>query len=67
MENIVDVNETFDELILHTPKAIQGGNAFVANISLRDSPLLFQTPKCKSKKGVHTTNKQIFLSFLHKV
>ena len=64
MENIVDVNETFDELILHTPKAIQGGNAFVANISLRDSPLLFQTPKCKSKKGVHTTNKQIYTDLL---
>ncbi len=64
MENIVDVNETFDELILHTPKAIQGGNAFVANVSLRDSPLLFQTPKCKSKKGVHTTNKQIYTDLL---
>jgi hypothetical protein len=64
MENIVDVNETFDELVLHTPKAIQGGNAFVANISLRDSPLLFQTPKCKSKKGVHTTNKQIYTDLL---
>lgn len=64
MENIVDINETFDELVLHTPKAIQGGNAFVANISLRDSPLLFQTPKCKSKKGVHTTNKQIYTDLL---
>lgn len=64
MENIVDINETFDELVLHTPKAIQGGNAFMANVSLRDSPLLFQTPKCKSKKGVHTTNKQIYMDLL---
>ena len=64
MENIVDINEKFEDLVLHTPKAIQGGNAYVANISIRDSPLLFQTPKCKSKKGVHKTNKQIYTDLL---
>ena len=64
MNKIVDINEKFDELILHTPKAIQGGNAYMANISLRDDPIIFQTPKCKSKKGVHKTNKQIYTDLL---
>ena len=64
MNKIVDINEKFDELILHTPKAIQGGNAYMANISLRDGPIIFQTPKCKSKKGVHKTNKQIYTDLL---
>ena len=64
MEKIVDVNEDFEKLILHTPKAIQGGNAYIANISLHDAPVIFQTPKCKCKKGVHKTNKQIYTDLL---
>ena len=64
MQKIVDINENFDKLILHTPKAIQGGNAYIANLSLDDAPIIFQTPKCKSKKGVHKTNKQIYTDLL---
>jgi len=60
MDKILDIDENFNELVLHTPKAIQGGNAYMANISLREAPIIFQTPKCKSKKGVHKTNKQIY-------
>ena len=64
MQKIVDINENFEKLILHTPKAIQGGNAYIANISLNDAPVIFQTPKCKCKKGVHKTNKQIYTDLL---
>tara|TARA_B100000575_G_scaffold81464_2_gene64103 strand:+ start:10913 stop:11998 length:1086 start_codon:yes stop_codon:yes gene_type:complete len=64
MQNIVDINENFEKLILHTPKAIQGGNAYIANISLHEGPVIFQTPKCKCKKGVHKTNKQIYTDLL---
>ena len=64
MQKIVDINENFEKLILHTPKAIQGGNAYIANISLNDAPVIFQTPKSKCKKGVHKTNKQIYTDLL---
>ena len=64
MQKIVDITENFDKLVLHTPKAIQGGNAYIANLSLDDGPIIFQTPKCKSKKGVHKTNKQIYTDLL---
>jgi len=64
MNKIIDINEDFDKLILHTPKAIQGGNAYVANISLHDAPVIFQTPKSKCKRGVHKTNKQIYTDLL---
>jgi hypothetical protein len=64
MQKIVDINENFEKLILHTPKAIQGGNAYIANISLNDAPVVFQTPKSKCKKGVHKTNKQIYTDLL---
>ena len=64
MSGILDINETFDDLLIHTPKAIQGGNAYVATLSLYDSPLVFQTPKCESKSGVHKTNKQVYTDLL---
>ena len=64
MNNIVNIDEKFENLVLHTPKAIQGGNAYIANLSLRDAPVIFQTPKCKSKKGIHRTNKQIYTDLL---
>lgn len=64
MSAILDVNEEFEELQIHTPKAIQGGNAYVANLSLYDNPLVFQTPKCESKSGIHKTNKQVYTDIL---
>tara|TARA_B100001093_G_C26854947_1_gene1026929 strand:- start:156 stop:1250 length:1095 start_codon:yes stop_codon:yes gene_type:complete len=64
MSGILDVNENFEDLQIHTPKAIQGGNAYVATLSLYDNPLVFQTPKCESKSGVHKTNKQVYTDLL---
>ena len=64
MSGILDINETFDDLLIHTPKAIQGGNAYVATLSLYDSPFVFQKPKCESKSGVHKTNKQVYTDLL---
>ena len=64
MSAIIGMEENFDELIIHTPKAIQGGNAYVATLSLYDSPVIFQTPKCESRSGVHRTNKQIYTDIL---
>ena len=61
MENIPrpDSNYPFDDIKIKTPKALQGGT-YCANLLLNDSPLLIQTPKCKTKNGVHKTKNQIY-------
>ena len=62
--NLLNINDSLEDMVLHTPKPVQGGNTYVSSISMNDNPLLFQTPKCKSKKGIHYTNKQIYTDLL---
>lgn len=62
--NLLNINDSLEDMVLHTPKPVQGGNTYVSSISMNDTPLLFQTPKCKSKKGIHYTNKQIYTDLL---
>jgi len=62
MQKIVDINENFEKLILHTPKAIQGGNAYIANISLNDSYVI------SMKSDVRDTGKtEYYYVLLHEV
>ena len=62
--NLLNINDSLEDMVLHTPKPVQGGNTYVSSISMNDNPVLFQTPKCKSKKGIHYTNKQIYTDLL---
>ena len=61
MENMPspDINYPFDNIKIKTPKALQGGT-YCANLLLNDTPLLIQTPKCKTKNGIHKTKNQIY-------
>ena len=61
MENMPrpDLNYPFEDIKIKTPKALQGGT-YCANLLLNESPLLIQTPKCKTKNGVHKTKNQIY-------
>jgi len=61
MENMPspDINYPFDNIKIKTPKALQGGT-YCANLLLNDAPLLIQTPKCKTKNGIHKTKNQIY-------
>ena len=54
-----DSNYPFDNIKIKTPKALQGGT-YCANLSMNDKPLLIQSPKCKTKNGIHKTAKQIY-------
>ena len=54
-----DSNYPFDDIKIKTPKALQGGT-YCANLSINDRPLLIQSPKCKTKNGIHKTAKQIY-------
>ena len=58
-------NYPFDKIKLHTPQPIQGGS-YLAKISLNDNPIIFQTPKCSTKRGVHKTEKKIYCDLLFK-
>ena len=65
MENMVNPSNEypFDEIKIKTPKALQGGT-YCANLELQDNPIIIQTPKCKTKNGIHITAKQIYCDLL---
>ena len=65
MNNIVEANTSypFDDIKIKTPKALQGGT-YSAKLELNNDPIIIQTPKCKTKNGIHTTVKQIYCDLL---
>jgi hypothetical protein len=62
--NLININDSLEDMVLHTPKPVQGGNTYISSISNNNEPFIFQTPRCKSKKGMHYTNKQIYTDLL---
>lgn len=65
MENLLNPtkNYPFDDITIKTPRALQGGT-FCANLEINDGPILIQTPKCKTKSGIHKTAKQLYCDLL---
>lgn len=65
MNNIIEANELypFNSIKIKTPKALQGGT-YSAKLELNNEPIVIQTPKCKTKNGIHTTVKQIYCDLL---
>ena len=53
----------FDKITIKIPKALQGGT-YSAKLELNDEPIIIQTPKCKTKHGIHMTAKQIYCDLL---
>ena len=62
-ELLPDENYPFDNISIKTPKALQGGT-YSAQLELDSKSLIIQTPKCKTKKGIHKTSKQIYCDLL---
>lgn len=58
-----DSNFPFDDIKLKTPRALQGGT-YIANLDINDNSIIIQTPKCKTKKGVTKTAKQLYSDLL---
>ena len=54
-----DEEYPFDKIKIKTPKALQGGT-YCANLEIDNGPVIIQTPKCKTKNGIHKTAKQIY-------
>ena len=69
MEYLLDINDQDDEslskLKLHSPIPIQGGS-YLAKITLNDNPVLFQMPKCSTKKGIVSSGKRFYCDLLFK-
>ena len=64
--NIIDfTNDSFpfDEIKLKTPKALQGGT-YSSELTINDKPIIIQTPKCKTKNGIHNTAKISYCDLL---
>ena len=63
MENIIQpssmVDFDFSNISLKNPKPIQGGS-FLSSIKYKNNPLIIQTPKIKTKKGITQTNKHVY-------
>ena len=60
---IPDLSYPFDDIEIKTPKALQGGT-YSAKLEIDNQPIIVQTPKCKTKNGIHTTVKQIYCDLL---
>ena len=69
MEYLLDINQldehTLSNLKLHSPIPIQGGS-YLAKITLNDNPILFQLPKCSTKKGIVSSGKRFYCDLLFK-
>ena len=65
MENLLNPTNDypFDDITIKTPRALQGGT-FCANLEINERPILIQTPKCKTKSGIHKTAKQLYCDLL---
>ena len=53
----------FEDITIKTPKALQGGT-YCAKLELDEEPIIIQTPKCRTKNGIHKTAKQIYCDLL---
>ena len=55
MEYLLDINNIDESMLsklkIHSPIPIQGGS-YLAKLTLNDNPILFQMPKCSTKKGI---------------
>ena len=56
-------NLNFDNIILYTPKAVQGGG-YHAKIKINNEDLYIQTPKIKTKNGINVTGKKVYSDLL---
>jgi len=67
MDLLLDINdinqELFDNITLQTPSPLQGGT-YLAKLTINDNPILLQTPKSKTKKGIVTNNKRNYCDLL---
>ena len=58
-----DENYPFEEIKIKNLKPLQGGT-FLANLELNEEPIVIQTPKCKTKHGIHKTSKTTYCDLL---
>jgi hypothetical protein len=69
MEYLIDINNIDDNFLstlkLHSPMPIQGGS-YLAKLTMNDKPLLFQMPKCSTKKGIVSSGKRFYCDLLFK-
>jgi len=65
MENLLNPTKDypFGDITIKTPRALQGGT-FCANLEINEGPILIQTPKCRTKSGIHKTAKQLYCDLL---
>ena len=67
MDNLFNADESFpfDDIKFKTPRALQGGTYTAGLVcSLNDERIIIQTPKCKTKKGITKTAKQMYCDLL---
>ena len=65
MSNIYQYTDdlNFKDIILYTPKAVQGGG-YHAKIKINNDDLFIQTPKIKTKNGINITGKKVYCDLL---
>ncbi len=63
IEHRADKNYPFDNITLANPRSMQGG-AYFSKILFSKGRLVMQTPRCKSKNGIHISGKRVYCDLL---
>ena len=63
IEHKADKNYPFDNITLANPRSMQGG-AYFSKILFSKGRLVMQTPRCKSKNGIHISGKRVYCDLL---
>lgn len=58
-----DENYPFDSIKLLNPKPLQGGT-YLSKLECNENSIVFQTPKCNTKKGITQTEKKVYCDLL---
>ena len=63
IEHKADKNYPFDNITLANPRSMHGG-AYFSKILFSKARLVMQTPRCKSKNGIHHSGKRVYCDLL---
>ena len=61
----VNTEFPFDKMTLNSPNAMQGGGAYFTKISVDNSSLYVQFPRCSSKSGIVATKRSCYIDLTY--
>jgi hypothetical protein len=63
----VNTEFPFDKMALNSPNAMQGGGAYFTKITVDNSSLYVQFPRCSSKNGIVSTKRSCYIDLTYDI